>query len=122
MPTSIPALQYFKTTDFDCTCGCGRLPGNDLMILVDNIRHAFGKPIQVSSGSRCETKNKSIGGALHSRHVVGDACDLVRNEPLRKFLEANLQVFKICMEDPNSTAGWLHLDMLNRNGWRVFQP
>lgn len=118
-------MKHFKVAEFACLC-CGALPKQELMDLVDQIREDFGHPITVSSGKRCPKHNKAVGGAKNSRHVVGDAADLVRSKELREFLETNLEKYKICLEHPDSTGadewGWLHLDLHYRNGWKIFRP
>lgn len=52
----------------------------NLEALVDNIldplREAYGKPIIVTSGYRCERLNKAVGGASTSQHVKGEAADI----------------------------------------------
>ena len=52
----------------------------NLEALVDNIldplREAYGKPIIVTSGYRCEKLNKAVGGASTSQHVKGEAADI----------------------------------------------
>ena len=40
------------------------------------IRDAWGQPIIVTSGYRCERLNKAIGGALNSDHRFGCAADI----------------------------------------------
>ena len=51
-----------------------------LTALVDNIldplREAYGKPIIVSSGYRCEKLNRAVGGSATSQHVKGEAVDI----------------------------------------------
>lgn len=51
-----------------------------LEILCENIleplRIAIGKPIQVNSGYRCQRVNRLIGGAKGSQHTLGQAADI----------------------------------------------
>lgn len=53
---------------------------NNLNQLIDNIldplREAWGQPIIVSSGYRCEALNKAVGGAASSQHKLGQAADI----------------------------------------------
>ena len=53
---------------------------NNLNQLIDNIldplREAWGQPIIVGSGYRCEALNKAVGGAKSSFHLKGCAADL----------------------------------------------
>ena len=64
--------------------GIDNTPNEDvranLEALVDNIldplREAYGKPIIVTSGYRCERLNKAVGGASTSQHAKGEASDI----------------------------------------------
>ena len=51
-----------------------------LTALVDNIldplREAYGKPIIVTSGYRCDKLNRAVKGAASSQHVKGEAADI----------------------------------------------
>ena len=44
--------------------------------VLDPIREAYGSPVMVSSGYRCEALNKKVGGAEHSFHRYGMAADI----------------------------------------------
>lgn len=44
--------------------------------VLDPLREAYGKPIMVTSGYRCEKLNKAVGGAASSQHVKGQAADI----------------------------------------------
>lgn len=43
----------------------------------DKIRKHYGKPVMISSGYRPPTVNSAVGGASMSRHMWGDALDIV---------------------------------------------
>ena len=53
---------------------------SNLEQLVDNIldplREAYGKPITVNSGYRCDALNKAVGGSKTSHHLTGLAADI----------------------------------------------
>ena len=40
------------------------------------LRDRYGKPIKISSGYRCKTLNKAIGGVSTSQHLKGEAVDI----------------------------------------------
>lgn len=44
--------------------------------VLDPLREAYGKPIIVTSGYRCEKLNRLVGGAASSQHVKGEAVDI----------------------------------------------
>ena len=50
---------------------------SDLVTYLQKIRDHFGKPITITSGYRCATHNKNIGGASASYHTKGQAADIV---------------------------------------------
>lgn len=71
----------------------------NLILLIDNIldplREAYGKPIKVNSGFRCEALNKAVGGASTSEHRNGMASDIV-GTPNTK--EENKKIFNLVQE------------------------
>lgn len=44
--------------------------------VLDPLREAWGRPITVSSGYRCQALNKAVGGAVNSQHLTGHAADI----------------------------------------------
>ena len=44
--------------------------------ILDPLREAYGKPIIVTSGFRCEELNRLIGGSKTSQHRTGQAADI----------------------------------------------
>lgn len=44
--------------------------------VLDPLREAWGKPIVVNSGFRCERLNNAVGGAAGSQHKTGEAADI----------------------------------------------
>lgn len=44
--------------------------------ILDPLRTAYGNPIKVTSGFRCEKLNKAVGGAKSSQHRLGQAADI----------------------------------------------
>ena len=44
--------------------------------VLDPLREAFGKPIVVTSGYRCQKLNRAVGGASRSQHITGEAADI----------------------------------------------
>lgn len=81
--------------------------------VLDQIREKFGKPINVSSGYRCEKLNKLVGGSKNSFHLKGCAADLYG-----KTNEQTKQIFKIAKElnkyselfyENNGSSIWVHI-------------
>ena len=75
-------MKNFRIQEFVCRCGC-QMPAEarqNIEALVANVldplREAYGKPIYVNSGYRCEKHNKAVGGVPRSQHKVGEAADI----------------------------------------------
>lgn len=75
-------IKYFKREEFRCGCGgryCNGFPVEPNMKLVrifDQLREEEGKPINITSGIRCEEYNASLDGSSPiSAHMDGDAGD-----------------------------------------------
>jgi uncharacterized protein YcbK (DUF882 family) len=63
--------------------------------VLDPLREAYGKPIIVTSGYRCERLNRAVGGAASSQHVKGEAADIrsVQDTP-----EENKKLFDLIVK------------------------
>lgn len=64
---------------------CTKEQAANMMALVNNVldplRKAYGKPIRVNSGFRCEKLNKKVGGSKTSDHLHGMAADITGGSP-----------------------------------------
>ena len=45
--------------------------------VLDPLREALGRPVNVNSGFRSDSVNKAVGGASSSQHCLGEAADIV---------------------------------------------
>ena len=74
-------IRYWSREEFRCQCGgkyCDGFPAEPdqtLVELVDDLRHAAGRPGHRSSGLRCKTWNAIQGGVANSKHMSGKALD-----------------------------------------------
>lgn len=99
-----------------------------LLIPLNQIRDAYGKPMTVNSGWRPPSINASTpGAAAHSKHMEGLAADI--SDPdgsLWTWVLENLQLMKdlnIFMEDKRYCPGWVHFGMgPPASGKRIFIP
>lgn len=69
-----------KVREFSCHgsgCCSTVMIDEQLVEYVQKIRDHFGKPITITSGYRCPTHNRNVGGATGSRHAKGQAADIV---------------------------------------------
>lgn len=75
--------KNFRESEFECKCGCGTYVENAaLMILLEDVSERFNKPVFITSATRCEKHNKSVGGSRNSKHLSGEAADIVVKDVL----------------------------------------
>lgn len=69
--------KNFSRSEFKCAC-CGFSTVDiELIKVLEVVRTYFKKPIKINSACRCENHNIKVGGALHSKHKLGIAADIV---------------------------------------------
>ena len=90
--------------------------------VLDPLREAWGKPITVTSGYRCEALNKAVGGSATSDHMKGCAADITagsRKENKRLFYliqELGLPFDQLIWEKGNSEGpDWVHVSYREGN-------
>lgn len=85
-PTATHYSPHFTRAELECKgseCRGKRPPAEvekRLTLLaadLELLRHELGGALGIASGYRCPVHNKRVGGAAGSRHMVGDAADLV---------------------------------------------
>jgi len=77
--------KNFSAWEFWCPCDeCSKLqPSNSIIILLEDGRSHFVQKtglkvrVKINSGIRCPMHNEEIGGSDASRHMRGDAADVV---------------------------------------------
>lgn len=63
-------IKYFKRDEFYCKCGCGNGRIDIRLVkILDDIREHYGRPIVITSGVRCPSHNKAVGGVSNSWHL-----------------------------------------------------
>lgn len=82
--------------------------------VLEPARLAFGSPIYITSGYRCQALNKAVGGKPTSQHLRGEAADLqVRGmENLRKLYRMikDHGVFdQLLFESNKAGVRWIHV-------------
>ena len=103
----------------------------DLLIKINKLRTAYGKPLKVNDGYR-RPQDRPKHGALKSNHLIGCAIDLDDDDTafLWTWVKANLQLMKeigLYIEDPRYTHGkvgtWMHFQTKPpASGKRIFVP
>ncbi|MDD7454945.1 MAG: D-Ala-D-Ala carboxypeptidase family metallohydrolase [Bacteroidales bacterium] len=52
-----------------------------VLTVLQPLRDAWGKPLYVNSGYRCDELNVAVGGVPTSQHVKGEAADIATDDP-----------------------------------------
>jgi hypothetical protein len=106
----------FNSTEFDCHgsgCCTKTTIDTDLVEYLQKIREHFGKPITISSGYRCSTHNKNVGGSTGSRHAKGMAADIVVKDvapaEVAKYCES-IGILGIGLYSTASDGYFVHID------------
>lgn len=81
-------MKHFLLREFRCRCqrgiACDAAPMKVKFLLkLDDLRADWGKPLSPTSARRCKLYNASdkVEGAVHSQHILGNACDFVFSGP-----------------------------------------
>ena len=93
--------------------------------ILDLLREAWGSPIKVNSGYRCEKLNRAVNGSKTSEHLLGTAYDIdtannqnkIFIEWLYDYLNKNEILFsQLINEKPdNNNPSWVHLSFEGRH-------
>lgn len=108
-------IKYFGKSEFACPCGkCNGFPAEPEETLVraaDKVREHFGAPMPVSSGVRCASHNKEVGGLSNSRHLSGKAMDF----SIRGFSAVSVLPYVQSLPEIRYAyaidSGWVHMDI-----------
>jgi len=105
--------EHFRMHELSCPC-CGRYIHNQrLLDALEELRRRSGnKPVTVTSGTRCKEYNRLVGGVSKSRHLTGEAADVVVAE--RHPLEVADQAEKVTAFSHGGIGtyeGFTHLDV-----------
>lgn len=111
--------KNFSLNEVTCNDGTAvpwNLLGNAIKLLqnLQVLRDALGAPIEITSGFRSVTYNKSIGGAGDSRHSHADAADIKVKGFTPKQVAAKIE--QLIKEKKMSEGGlgiypsWTHYD------------
>lgn len=81
---------------------------------LDPIREAFGDPIMVTSGYRCQLLNVACGGSPTSEHKEGFAADIDSSDNIRLWdviISGDFKWTQLINEypDENGEPSWIHI-------------
>ncbi|HID30624.1 MAG TPA: peptidase M15 family protein [Desulfobacterales bacterium] len=104
--------KHFSKQEFACPCGCGfDTPARGLIIRLELIREILSSPVVITSGCRCASYNKKIGGAPNSAHTRGCAADI--HTPDSEFRWKFLQLAFILFKRVGIGKDFIHVDTDN---------
>lgn len=88
--------------------------------ILEPLRSAYGAPMRITSGFRCQALNKAIGGVATSQHVKGEAADIdVGSDNAKLFhlavelaKEGKITAGQIIWEKGNQrNPAWVHISL-----------
>ena len=103
--------KNFDREEFMCKCGhCdgGRMD-DKFMSKLQALRDLYGKPMMITSGFRCATHNKSIGGVTDSKHMKGIAVDIAMSSAEARYTLIALAI-QFGFTGIGIDHGFIHLD------------
>jgi hypothetical protein len=86
--------------------------------VLEPLRVAMGRPINISSGYRCEQLNKAVGGVYNSQHLKGQAADISIEGDMafgRKvfdYIKNHLPFDQLIWEHTASGTYWVHVSFV----------
>ena len=85
----VPAREQltpnFYRDEFACHCGCG-FDAISLLVVdrLQQVRDEIDNPLKITSGCRCASHNKAVGGVEDSAHLKGFAVDISCTHPFKR--------------------------------------
>lgn len=96
---------------------------NELVsIILQPLRTAYGKPLTITSGYRCEQLNTKVGGSKTSSHLLGYAADVQASEQSKfmdfaeRWLKDNDIAFDQSIKESCGGVVWWHIGLKNSQG------
>ena len=130
--------KYFELAEFLCSNEAKKkrienLPSFEVVehldelvgTILDPLRAAYGMPIRVTSGFRCQELNRAVGGVWNSAHLYGYAADLQVGGSFNKFRDfvvdwvkkSGVRFDQVLLERNTKTGEqWIHIGIKNSLG------
>jgi uncharacterized protein YcbK (DUF882 family) len=104
--------KHFNRSEFACKCGCGKNTVDaELVEVLEHLRSVVAEPITITSGNRCPTHNKKVGGSPASRHQFSIAADFKVKGWKPEEVYALLDEWYDDKYGLGLYSGWVHLDV-----------
>ena len=104
--------EHFSADEMHCPC-CGQSIDPAFLEMLEQLRQAFGRPLRVSSASRCQEHNAKVKGSPRSMHLKGRAADLACLNAEDHFRLVDLAM-RLGFTGIGTAATFVHVD--NREG------
>lgn len=110
-PLALPRLSIRQATALKCRC-CGR-GGLDGAFLhrVLRLQRMWGRELVFTSGFRCPSHNVGVGGAAHSRHMLGLAADVAVAPRRQKDFCKMVHRAGFAKVLPDAARGYVHISL-----------
>jgi len=81
-PNATHYSPNFTRAELDCKCGCATPKHiekalRQTAVQLEKLRKHWNAPMHITSGYRCVTHNRRVGGAPNSQHLQGKAADVI---------------------------------------------
>jgi uncharacterized protein YcbK (DUF882 family) len=119
VPPSVWVWPNFRPRELACK-GTGRIRLQRRAVdALQNLRRQIGKPMRIASAFRSAEHNTRVGGSPNSRHMFGDAFDVVMDghDPVAFEAAAREAGFRGFGYYPESTPPFMHIDMGPARKW-----
>ena len=109
MINDLPVSPHFKLREFQCRCCASVKLCPRLLERLEALRAAWGRPIVITSGYRCDSRNKAVGGAIRSLHLRGMAADIAAPEREQPRLRELAGIIGFSEIIPGGSRNYLHV-------------
>lgn len=115
------SLEEFTRSSTALRLKIDNTPNNDIIrniqygvqMVLDPLRRIIRSPIIITSGYRCSTLNKAVGGVANSWHTKGNAADIrIKDEEEAKAIFQALKTLPsvdTVLFEHSATAIWMHV-------------
>jgi len=113
--------KHFNSREFDSPDSpfSGLIISKDIIQLLEVIRLAINKPLQVNSGVRSKEHNLKIGGVSDSSHLTGLAVDISIKDSVTRYKALNVLI-KNGVKRIGLHANFIHFDLDRSKPQEVF--
>lgn len=119
-------LEEMYASDTAKRLGINNKPSTQQMInlvylcayVLEPLRVAMGKPINISSGFRSQALNKAVGGVYNSQHLKGQAADIdiqgnmAFGRKIFEYIRDHLPFDQLIWEHSKSGTYWVHVSFV----------